>query len=81
MTLASAILCLCLHAGSQCVTVWACKQVLSCKRIHPVVRKTTVIFLLSRHIVATDLWMCSFIWCMYSWMLCSCVKGPCSIFQ
>ncbi len=81
MTITSVILHLCLQVASQCVTVYACKQVLSCKHIHPVVRKSTAIFLLSRHMVATDLWMCSLFWCMYSWVLCSCAKGVCSIFQ
>ena len=81
MTVDSMILHLCLQVASQCATVYACTRVLQCQHIDPVVRKVMVTYLLSRHIVATDLWMCIFFWSMYSWMLCSCVKGARSIFQ
>ncbi len=71
MTFLDTILYLCVQVASQCVTVWACGRVLSCKHIHPAVRNFLACFMVIRHMVAFDMWMCCFVWCVYiMWMGC-----------
>ena len=71
----------CLLAASHCVTLLACSHTLACKSIHPVVRTTVASFLVLRHIVATDAWMCVFVMCVYCGALRAALRSVCSLFR
>ena len=71
----------CLLAASHCVTLLACSHTLSCKSIHPVMRTTVASFLVLRHIVATDAWMCVFVMCAYCGALRAARRSVCSLFR
>ena len=57
MTHLEAILSLWLQVACVWVNVWACRQVLSCKHMHPAVRNTVAVLIVTRNMMTTDMWM------------------------